>query len=94
MVSLPFARHACMVLLRLKNPPRPVLRVWRVLGVVFFLILALLWRTEPRFRVLQTPVRVKEEPPDSPERHANPEGGPHTQMAPEGKMNNDDIAEI
>ena len=42
-VSLPFARHARMVLLCLWNPPRRVLRVTCVS------ILALLWRTATRF---------------------------------------------
>ena len=40
----------------------------------------------PIFRVLHAPVRVKEEPPDSPERHAAPEGAPDTETAAEGKM--------
>ena len=46
---LPFARHTRMVLLCLWNPPRRVLRVLRVLCVIFASILALLWRIEPRF---------------------------------------------
>ena len=41
-VPLPFARHTCMVLLRLQNLPRPVLRVLRVLRVILVSILALL----------------------------------------------------
>ena len=93
-LSLPFARHVRMVLLRLWNLPWPILRVLRVLRGIFDLILALLWRTAPRFRALQTPVRAKEEPPDSPERHADPEGGRDTETAPEGKMGDGDIAEI
>ena len=48
----------------------------------------------PVFRVLQTPVRVKEEPPHSPERHADPEGGSDTEMSPEGNMIHGDTAEI
>ena len=47
--SLPFARHAPMVLLCLWNPPWPVLRVLRVLRVTCVSIPALLWRTSPRF---------------------------------------------
>ena len=46
-VSLPFARHARMVLLRLWNLPRPILRVLRALHVIFVLIVALLWRIAP-----------------------------------------------
>ena len=42
----------------------------------------------PVFRVLQAPVRVKEEPPDSPERHAEPE------TAAEGKMTDGEIQEV
>ena len=67
-VSLPFAHHARMVLLRLWNLPRLVLRVLLVLRVISVLILALLWRTAPRFPCSvdsQIPVRVKEEPPNS-----------------------------
>ena len=41
-VSLPFARHVRMVLLRLWNLPWPILRVLRVLCGIFVLILALL----------------------------------------------------
>ena len=48
----------------------------------------------PVFRVLQAPVRVKEEPPDSPERHAEPEGDPDTETAAEGKMTDGDIQEV
>ena len=48
-MSLPFARHARMVLLCLWNPPRRVLRVLRVLRVTCVSIPALLWRTAPRF---------------------------------------------
>ena len=48
----------------------------------------------PVFRVLQTPVREKEEPPDFPERHAEPEGAPHTETAAEGKMTDGGITEI
>ena len=47
--SLPFARHARMVLLCLWNPPRRVLRVLRMLRVTCVSIPALLWRTAPRF---------------------------------------------
>ena len=47
--SLPFARHARMVLLCLCNPPRRVLRVLRVLRVTCVSVLALLRRTTPRF---------------------------------------------
>ena len=46
------------------------------------------------FHVLQMLVRVKEEPPDSPERHAEPEGVPYTEMAAEGKMTDGNIMEI
>ena len=49
---------------------------------------------EPVLRVLQTPVRVKEEPPDSAERHAEPEGAPDTETAAEGKMTDGVITEI
>ena len=48
----------------------------------------------PVFRVLQAPVRVKEEPPDSPERHAEPEGDPDTETAAEGKMTDGEIQEV
>ena len=48
-VPVPFACHARMVLLCLWNPPRRVLRVLRVLRVACVSILALLWRTAPRF---------------------------------------------
>ena len=48
----------------------------------------------PVFRVLQAPVRVKEEPPDSPERHAEPEGDPDTEMAAEGKLTDGEIQEV
>ena len=48
----------------------------------------------PVFRVLQTPVRVKEEPPDSLERRAEPEGAPDTETAAEGKMTDGEIQEL
>ena len=48
----------------------------------------------PVFRVLQAPVRVKEEPPDSPERHAEPEGAPDTETAAQCKMTDGDIQEL
>ena len=48
----------------------------------------------PVFRVLQAPVRVKEEPSDSPERHAEPEGAPDTETAAEGKMTDGEIQEL
>ena len=48
----------------------------------------------PVFRALQAPVGVKEEPPDSPERHAEPEGAPDTEMAAEGKMADSEIQEL
>ena len=48
----------------------------------------------PVFRVVQAPVRVKEEPPDSPERRAEPEGAPNTETAAEGKMTDGDIQEL
>ena len=48
-VPPPFARHARMVLFCLWNPPWRVLRVLRVLRVTCVSILALLWRTAPRF---------------------------------------------
>ena len=48
----------------------------------------------PVFRVLKAPVRVKEEPPDSPERHAEPEGAPNTETAAEGKMTDGEIQEL
>ena len=48
-VPLPVARHARMVLLCLWNPPRRVLRILRALRVRCVSILALLWRTAPRF---------------------------------------------
>ena len=48
-MSLPFARHARMVLLCLSNPPRHVLRVLRVLRVTCVSPLAPLWRTALRF---------------------------------------------
>ena len=92
--SLLFARHARMVPLCLWNPPWHVLRVLRVLRVTRVSILAFLWRTQPVFRVLQAPVRVKEEPPDSPERHAEPEGDPDTETAAEGKMTDGEIQEV
>ena len=47
--SLPFARHACMVLLCLCNLSWRVLRVLRVLRVTSVLIPALHWKTAPRF---------------------------------------------
>ena len=48
----------------------------------------------PVFRVLQTPVRVKEETPNSAERHAEPKGAPDTETAAEDKMTDDGITEI
>ena len=48
-VPLPLARHTRMVLVCLWNPPRPFLRVRRVLRVLFVSTVALLWRTAPRF---------------------------------------------
>ena len=48
----------------------------------------------PVFRVLQAPVRVKEEPPDSPERHAEPEMDPDTETAAEGTMMDGEIQEV
>ena len=48
----------------------------------------------PVFRVLQALVRVKEEPPDSPERHAEPEGAPDTETAAQGKMTDGDIPKL
>ena len=48
----------------------------------------------PVFRVLQALVRVKEEPPDSPERHAEPEGAPDTETAAEGKMTDGGIQKL
>ena len=48
----------------------------------------------PVFRVLAAPVGVKEEPPDSPERHAEPEGHPDTETIAEGKMTDGEIQEV
>ena len=48
----------------------------------------------PAFLVLQAPAGVKEEPPDSPERHAEPEGDPDTETAAEGKMTGGEILEV
>ena len=48
----------------------------------------------PVFRVVQAPVRVKEEPPDTPEHHAEPEGDPDTETAAEGKMTDGGIHEV
>ena len=94
MVPLLFARHARMVLLCLWNPPRRVLRGLRVLRVTCVSILALLWRTAPRFPCSAGARQVKEEPPDSLERLAEPEGAPNTEMAAEGKMTAGDIQEL
>ena len=48
----------------------------------------------PVFRVLHAPVRMKEEPPDSPERHAEPEGDPDTETSAEGKKMDGEIQEV
>ena len=48
----------------------------------------------PVFCVVQAPVRVKEEPPDSPERHAETKGDPDTETAAEGKMTDGEIQEV
>ena len=93
-VPLPFARHARMVLLSLRNP--------RGVRCAFCACYALqVSRFKPSsggqhpvFRVLQTPVRVKEEPSDSPERCAEPEGAQDTETAAEGKMTDGDITEL
>ena len=94
MVPLPFARHARMVLLSLWNPPG----VCCAFCACYALHVYRFWPSSggqhPVFRVLQTPVRVKEEPRDSPERRAEPEGARDTETAAEGKMTDGDITEL
>ena len=96
-VPLPFARHNRMVLLCPWNPPRRVLRALRVLSVIFLRIVALLWRTAPRFQCFADTCASQggaPPPPDSPKRPADPEEGFDTETAAEGKMSDGDITEL